>query len=271
MAKYIHGTSEIEQDRLARLNHLLNDRCAEKIRLEGNEKLLDIGCGLGIFSRQLAHLLPDGSVIGVEKEQAQIDRGRIITGVDLTTDYAQIRQGSAYRLPLEQDEWASFDFVFIRFLLEHLTEPERAVAQAKKALKPGGRIVLVDDDHANFRITPEQPAFSRLWAVYCQVYEQLGNDPFIGRNLTTLLKQAGFEKLTIDFVLFGATADEDDFVYYANNLIGILEGAKVEMSALYPVDEDLDSDLEDIRTWSGLADATLWYAANWVEGYQISY
>ena len=266
MSKYIHGTSADEQSRLARLNALLNDRCATKIDLAGMEHLLDIGCGLGIFSRQLSRLLPHGRVVGVEKEQSQIEQGRRLSGVNATNDPADIRQGSAYDLPLSDMEWASFDYVFIRFLLEHLTDPNRAIAQAEKALAPGGRIILVDDDHANFRITPEQPAFDRLWGTYCQVYRELGNDPFIGRNLTTLLKGAGFEHLKIDFVLFGATADEDDFIYYSNNLIGILEGAKNEMKALYSSDERFETDLEAIRAWSILPDATLWYAANWAEG-----
>ena len=266
MAKYIHGTSEVEQNRLAKLNQLLNERCLKRIHLQGTEKLLDIGCGLGIFTRQLAKLLPGGLAIGIEKEQAQIDRGYLISKVDPESDHADIRQGSAYKLPLRQHEWASFDFVFIRFLLEHLLNPEKALVEARRSMKPGSKIVLVDDDHANFRITPQQPAFERLWKAYCDVYEQMGSDPYIGRNLVSLLHDAGFHQLKIDFVLFGAAADESDFIHYANNLIGILEGAKEEITAIYPDTEDFAIDIAAIKKWAELPDATLWYAANWAEG-----
>ncbi len=266
MAKYIHGTSHEEQTRLATLNQLLNHRCLEKIHLQGNERILDVGCGLGIFSRMLAGELAKGQVVGVEKEWDQIERGNVLAKEQELTGPADIRQGSAYALPLRSSEWGSFNLSFIRFLLEHLQAPERALQQVHKALANGGKVILVDDDHANFRITPEMPAFSRLWEAYCKVYEQLGNDPFIGRNLTTLLYQTGFKNLKIDFVLFGAAFDEPDFSLYANNLIGILEGAKDDIKQIYPATHNYEADIQIIREWANLPDATLWYAANWAEG-----
>ena len=266
MAKYIHGTSREEQARLAILNQLLNDRCLERISLNRNDRILDIGCGLGIFSRILSELVPDGKVVGIEKEMDQINRGYELAKNTLQDHAPDIRQGSAYQLPLDVQEWASFHLAFIRFLLEHLGEPDKAVTEVYKALAIDGRIILIDDDHANFRITPEQPAFDRLWSAYCQVYEQQGNDPYIGRRLISLLRQAGFRNLKIDFVLFGATADEPDFTHYANNLLGILNGAEEEISQIYRDPHHFDQDIQAIKDWANLPDATLWYAANWAEG-----
>ena len=266
MSKYIHGTSHEEQSRLAILNRLLNERCLKKIDLTGTERILDVGCGLGIFSRLLAQELSDGVVVGVEKEQAQIDAGSAIARDQQLKAEVDIRQGSAYRLPLAEDEWDSFNLCFIRFLLEHLDRPQDALVQVYRGLIPGGKIILVDDDHANFRITPETPAFENLWSAYCQVYEQLGNDPYIGRRLISLLRKVGFQQLRIDFVLFGATQDEKDFLHYANNLIGILEGASEEIREIYGSENDFAADMQQIREWAALPDATLWYAANWAEG-----
>lgn len=265
VAKYIHGTSLEEQERLAVLNQLLNQRCMLRIQLSGNERILDVGCGLGILTRMLASRLTSGHVVGVEKESAQIDRGELLADAELV-NVTDIRQGSAYDLPLQPHEWNTFDLCFIRFLLEHLSDPRLAVQQVFDALRQGGKLILVDDDHANFRITPRQPAFERLWKAYIDVYRNLGNDPFMGRNLISLLHDAGFNELKIDFILFGATADEEDFMHYANNLIGILLGSAEDIQAIYSSPEDFAEDIQAIYAWSKLPDATLWYAANWAEG-----
>ncbi len=266
MARYIHGTTEEEQNRLAKLNSLLNDRCMAKLEFAGHERVLDIGCGLGIFTRMLSKEVPKGLVVGVEKELTQIERGHQLATNQGLEDQVDIRQGSAYQLPLSHHEWGTFDVVFIRFLLEHLHDPYRALSQADKALGDGGKIILIDDDHANFRITPEQTAFARLWTAYCEVYNQLGNDPFIGRKLITMLRETRFTDLKIDFILFGATADQSSFMDYADNLIGILTGAKKEMVEIYGEEFNYEEDMEMIKAWKHLPDATLWYAANYAEG-----
>jgi SAM-dependent methyltransferase len=264
---YIHGTHEEEQERLYVLNKLLNQRCLDKIQVHGQEHVLDIGSGLGVFSRMLGRTLKKGRVVGVEKSPDQLNRCLKLALADNESDLVAFRSGSAYDLPLLKREWGSFDLIFIRFLLEHLSDPVRALKQARSALKPGGRIILVDDDHANFHIAPATPAFSKLWELYCQAYHELGNDPYVGRNLVTLLHQAGFKDFKIDFVLFGAAKPERDFMHYANNLIGILKGAKLQIIKLGAMDEaQFDHDLKEISAWAQREDATLWYPANWAEG-----
>jgi SAM-dependent methyltransferase len=214
---YIHGTHQKEQERLYILNQLLNQRCLDKIKTNGHEQVLDIGSGLGVFSRMLARALPNGRVVGIEKSDDQLKRCQKLALEDNESALVDFRSGGAYDLPLLPYEWGSFDLVFMRFLLEHLADPVCALRQAREALKPGGRIVLIDDDHANFRISPATPAFEKLWDLYCRLYHQRGNDPYIGRNLVTLLHQATFRDFKIDFVLFGAAKAEKDFIHYANN------------------------------------------------------
>ena len=264
---YIHGTHEEEQERLFVLNKLLNQRCLDKINLVGREQVLDIGSGLGVFSRMLARNLPAGRVLGIEKSPDQLEKCLKLALDNHENDLVEFRSGGAYDLPLLTSEWGHFDIVFIRFLLEHLSDPVRALLQAKKALRPGGRIILVDDDHGNFRITPATSAFDRLWKCYCQVYDQLGNDPYIGRNLVSLLHKANFGNFKIDFVLFGAAKSESNFEDYANNLIGILIGAKKDIMQLGNLSErEFEDEIKLLSDWSHKPDAALWYAANWAEG-----
>lgn len=263
---YIHGTTKKEQDRLTMLNKLLNQRCLDKIKLNGSERALDIGSGLGIFSRMLANQLPKGLVVGIEKSVDQLTASKQKALAAKEIGLVDFRSGGAYRLPLEDSEWGTFDIIFIRFLLEHLGDPNRALQEAYKALRPGGRIYLVDDDHANFHITPLSSGFEALWPPYCQAYIKQGNDPFIGRNLISLLNTAGFNGFAIDFILFGGAQSEVYFLDHANNLMGFLEGARSEIKNVAPLSDDVfNLHLDDIRNWSQKPDACLWYFANWAE------
>jgi SAM-dependent methyltransferase len=265
-SNYIHGTHPEEQNRLAVLNELLNLRCLEKLSFQGTEHILDIGSGLGLFSRLMKNEVPNGKVVGIEKETDQIKKAMELAFENQEVGNVEWRQGSAYDLPLLQLEWGSFDLVFIRFLLEHLSEPVKVLEEAYKALKPNGKIILVDDDHANFRIAPHNAGFEKLWPAYCRVYKVLGNDPYIGRKLISHLHESGFSDFKADFVKFGAASSETNFHLFAENLIGIISGAKTQIIQLLGIEDiDFDQDIEKIRAWATLPDATLWYAANWAE------
>ena len=65
--QYIHGTDPVEQQRLSRLNALLNSSSLQALSLRGGEAILDVGSGLGQFSRLMSRAAgPEGRVIGVE-------------------------------------------------------------------------------------------------------------------------------------------------------------------------------------------------------------
>ena len=101
------------------------------------------------------------------------------------------RQGQAEQLPLRENEWGTFDVAHTRFLLEHVPDPAAVVRQMIRAVRPGGRIILQDDAHDTHRLWPEPPGFGRLWSAYLRTYDRLGNDPFVGVRLVSLLVEAG--------------------------------------------------------------------------------
>ena len=177
------------------------------------------------------------------------------------------RQGSAYDLPLSAAEWNSFDIVHTRFLLEHLAEPQKAVNQMVKAAKIGGKVILSDDDHITFRPTPEPIGFALLWTAYCRSYERLGNDPYIGRRLVTLLHRAGVTKIKNSSIFFGGCQGDGTFDLVSDNLIGILEGAKDLILKEQLLDEkSFDMAMDSLHVWAALPDAALHYSIDWVAG-----
>ena len=71
MSHYIHGTDAEEQQRLTRLNALLNEATLREARLAAGERVIDFGAGLGQFSRAMARVT-GRTVVGIERSAEQI-------------------------------------------------------------------------------------------------------------------------------------------------------------------------------------------------------
>ena len=267
-AYYIHGATPEEQVRLSKLNIILNDNCLREMNLRGGERILDVGAGLGQYTRALARRVADGgAVVGIERDPAQLMTAKRLAREDGESDLVDFRLGDALEFPLTGEEWGTFDLVHTRFVLEHLPHPEEVVAQMARAARPGGRIILADDDHATFTPYPAPPGFTDIWQAYLRSYDRMGNDPYVGRRLHSLLHAAGATGIRNTLVFFGGCAGQEVFPYAAENLIGILMGARELMLRENLLDEyTFDRAIENLYAWKELPDAALWYGICWAEG-----
>ena len=265
---YIHGSSPQEQQRLSLLNDILNDGCLRELHLQGGERILDVGCGLGQFTRRMAERAgPKGRVLGIERDAGQLHAARRLAQAAGQEALVEFRQGDALSLPLPDSDWNSFDIAHPRFLLEHVDRPEQVLEQMRMALRPGGLLVVSDDDHASFRPTPEPPGFAYLWEAYMRSYDRAGNDPYIGRRLVSMLHQAGLTQIRNTIVFFGGCAGQPLFPAVADNLIGILNGARDFMLEQRLIDQaSFDRAVDGLLLWKTLPDAALWYGVCWAEG-----
>ena len=268
---YIHGSHPEEQERLSNLNIILNEGYLKEMSIQGSERILDVGSGLGQLTRMMAHQLgPQGSVLGIERELDQIATANRLAEKANDAHKVEFRQGNAMNLPLSPEEWGFFDIVHTRFVLEHVTQPEKVVAQMVRACKPGGRIIISDDDHATFKPTPEPAGFSYLWNAYLRSYDRVGNDPYVGGRLVTLLHEQGVKSIRNTLVFFGGCAHQPIFPLVAENLIGIIEGAKSLMIREQLIDEgSYDLAIKGLEHWKKLPDAALWYGMCYAEGIRM--
>lgn len=264
---YIHGNDPVEQDRLLRLNRLINPACLQRLRLLGGERVLDVGSGPGVFARQMAEVVESRPVVCVERDDTQIERCRELADAAGEADRIEVRQGEVEDLPLADAEWGSFDVVHCRFLLEHLDRPQAAVEAMARALRPGGRLVLLDDDHDLLRMWPSMPAVDELWRGLIRAFQDLGNDPFVGRKLVAMLRLAELTPVQNDVLFFGGCAGDERWDLVVDNLVGVLNGAKeriVETVAMST--EVVDDILEGVQSWRRRSDSALWYQICWAEG-----
>ncbi len=239
------------------------------LKLNGGERILDVGSGLGQFSRAMARASgKSASVIGIERDQDQLSQARQLAEADAETELVEFRQGDALDLPLQNNEWQSFDITHTRFLLEHVQEPIRIVSQMKAATRPGGRVVLADDDHGGFQLWPEPLGFPTLWQAYIRAYQRLGNDPFVGRKLVSLLHCAGLTQVRNATVFFGGCAGNDAFDLVMGNLLGVFGGARQEMLDNKSLDQNsFDDAMEALVRWGDDPTTAMWYSLCYAEGF----
>lgn len=268
---YVHGYTSEEQARLSRLNDWLNAACLRELRLDGERRVLDVGSGLGHFAREIAGGLgPDALVVCVESDERQLDAAREFEDVAPGAGRVEHRHGPAEDPPLEDAEWGSFDLVHTRFLLEHVHSPEQVVQHLVKAARPGGRIVLADDDHDLLRLWPAAPRVSALWQAYIRLFDHYSYDPFVGRRLVSLLAGAGAEPRRNDWVFFGGCAGDARFDVVVANFGAVLEGAREGLvSAQLATHAEVDAAVGDLEEWGQRPDAALWYAMAWAEGVRV--
>jgi ubiquinone/menaquinone biosynthesis C-methylase UbiE len=265
-SRYIHGVSPAEQARLATLNRLLNPGSLRELKIRKDDRVLEVGSGLGELARAMGRI-SGVPVVAVERSAEQLAQARRAAdeaGEQVIVDF---REGDALALPLSNAERGSFDVAHCRFLLEHLRDPATAVAEMVGAVRPGGRVVLEDDDHDVMRLWPEPAGFPSLWSAYVRTYVRLGNDPYVGRRLVSLLHAAGATPTGNQWLFFGSSSGQCDFVTYAENLVGVLESARSAiLDAAWIEAAFLDRTLTELREWSRRPDAALWYSVCWAEG-----
>jgi ubiquinone/menaquinone biosynthesis C-methylase UbiE len=267
-AHYLHGTHPEEQDRLGLMNRLLNQNSLAEMKLVAGERVLDVGCGLGQLTREMARRVEGAKVVGVERSGEQLVVARRMAKEAGEERLVDFREGAADRLPLREEEWGTFDVAHARFLLEHVPNPVAVVREMVKAVRPGGRIVLEDDPHDTLRLWPEPPGFAQLWAAYMRTYDRVGNDPVIGHRLVQVLVEAGARPVRNAWPFFGACAGQPELLLgFVDNVVRILEGVREPILALGQYDdESFATCLHAVRHWANRPDAAFWYAVSWAEG-----
>jgi ubiquinone/menaquinone biosynthesis C-methylase UbiE len=157
---------------------------------------LDVGCGGGDVTLELAHLVgAEGKVVGIDMDAIKLEFAQQEANQQQLSNIA-FRTQDVHTL----DEEAMYDIVYARFLLTHLTDPQNVVARMFRAVKPGGAVVLEDIEHSGVFCYPECSALERYVHLYNQVVRSKGADPDIGPKLPTFLRKAGFEAIQLNLV-----------------------------------------------------------------------
>ncbi|RSM98179.1 SAM-dependent methyltransferase [Nonomuraea sp. WAC 01424] len=153
--------------------------------------LLDLGCGPGTITTDLAAAVAPGHVLGLDQQAAQLAGARTRAGQRGLTN-VEFQEGSCYEIPLDD---RSVDRVFSHALLEHLAHPARALAEIHRVLRPGGMVGLCSPDWGGFLLSPP---LDDAVAAYTRLQQANGGDPYVGRKFGRYLRDAGFADIFLD-------------------------------------------------------------------------
>lgn len=153
-------------------------------RLTAGLDLLDVGCGPGNITIDLAARVAPGRVVGIDLV-AVADEATAPDNVTFTT-------GDVYALDFED---ASFDVVHAHQVLQHLTKPVDALREMRRVLRPGGTLAIRDGDYAGFTWAPRDPLLDRWLDLYHQLTRRNGAEADAGRFLLGWVQDAGFSDI----------------------------------------------------------------------------
>lgn len=159
----------------------------ERAGLSPGMRCVDLGCGGGEVTLEMARLVaPGGSVTGVDMDEVKLDLAR--------QEAARRGLGNAQFRLLNLHDWdepASYDAVYCRFVLQHLSRPVDVLRRMWAGVRPGGVLIVEDADFDGWCCYPPNDAFDLFVGAYNQVLERRGGDHTMGRKLYASFLAAG--------------------------------------------------------------------------------
>lgn len=130
MVDYLHGFSPAEQQRLIDQAEFWKDRVTlVDFPLRPNERLVELGCGVGANLRLFGRAAPGMHLAGLDREPRQIESARRVLA-ELPHECVDLRVGDACSAPWPDD---TFDRAFLMWLIEHVTDA-RPVLRDRKSV-----------------------------------------------------------------------------------------------------------------------------------------
>jgi SAM-dependent methyltransferase len=192
--QYVLGTHDDELHRLGLQHQIWHDHTTSlwsAARFGPGQSLLDAGCGPGFATVDLAGLVgQDGRVTAVDGAQGYVDatreRVRCLGLANVSVERADLRSATF--------EPASFDGVFVRWVLSFITDPAPVMRSMAAALRPGGALLAMDYCHYRAaRVFPASDTLDELFVYFGRANRDSGGDFDHGSRLAEWAEQSGLQ------------------------------------------------------------------------------
>ncbi|WP_345430631.1 methyltransferase domain-containing protein [Actinoallomurus vinaceus] len=209
------------------------------------QTVLDLGCGPGTDLGALAGAVGgEGHVIGVDRDPRMAARAHTRTASGARV---QVVLGDAHALPLPD---GGVDRARTDRVLQHVADPAAALAELRRVLRPGGRLVMGEPDWDTLAIDHPDVATARAYTRH--VAERVVRNSVVGRQLPRLAAEAGFE---VPAVVPVTPVFRD--LAAADRILGIERNTRRAVEAGYLTADAAREWLDRLATGPFLATATL--------------
>lgn len=197
---YLHGFSPVEQARLKKQAEFLEQVIYKDVDFSHCKNILEVGCGVGAQSEILLRRHPKINLTGVDLSEAQLNAAKeSLSKLSYAEGRYKVEQANAEDLPFDS---GAFDGAFLCWILEHVPNPERVLAEVRRALRPGGQVVVTEVMNSSFFLEPYSPNVWKYWMAFNDHQYEIGGDPFIGAKLGNMLLSVGFKDIQTKLKIF---------------------------------------------------------------------
>ena len=197
-AIYALGSSSGESARLQRQAEELAPDSAvllDRVGLRPGDSAIDLGCGpRGVIDLLAERVAPGGRVVGLDADPVHVAMASEFVASRGLRD-VEVVCGDARHTGLES---GSFDLVHARTLLITVPQPTEVLGEMVRVVRPGGWVAGLEPDTEAAICYPPHPAFDRLCEIFTVAFSRNGADPYFGRRLAELYRQAGLKDVTVE-------------------------------------------------------------------------
>ena len=166
-------------------------------------RVLELGCGTGVYTRALLDALPGASVVGIDRDRELLARARERLAAEIAAGRVTLLEGDVARLPFDA---RNFGLVTCRCVLMHQPEPELVVAEMFRVAEAGGIGLAIEPDWGARALYPDAEAYAELLALARRARLHGFPDLLLGRKLYALFRAAGFGAIRSAATAFAETA-----------------------------------------------------------------
>jgi SAM-dependent methyltransferase len=255
---YVHGYSARESKRLVDQATTLADLLLADTVYPAGARVLEAGCGIGAQTLTLARQSPGAGIVAVDVSLASLAEARRAVAAAALANVTFLR-ADIFTLPFAP---ATFDHVFVCFVLEHLSEPLDALARLRRVLKPGGTITVIEGDHGSTYFHPDSRHARRAVQCLVDLQASAGGNALIGRRLYPLLVQSGFVEVRVSPRMVYVDGSRPALIegFTRNTFIAMVEGVRGQAIARGLIDAAaFDAGVRDLYR-TAAADGVFCYA-----------
>ncbi len=221
---YVHGYGGRERVRLQDQADALAALLHSDTAYPAGSLVLEAGCGVGAQTISLARKSPGARIVSVDLSLESVAAAKVKVGAAGLAN-AEFLQADLFALPFRP---ASFDHVFVCFVLEHLSHPVDALVTLRGFVRPGGTVTVIEGDHGSAYFHPDSDAARE--AIRCQVELQraAGGNALIGRELYPLLRRAGLDAVRVSPRMVYVDSSRPDLVdgFTRKTFTAMIEGVR---------------------------------------------